>query len=285
MKRNPVLTALIALTLVLSAALGLVFLRAYRSGITIRLGDSAPPLSPPPAVPAAAPAPGYTNERLHSMLQEETAHLGIRGFLSPAEHEPQPAAEGGFLGPRLGEPGTRAQAENAIRDLAHMRRAVDAGKKQPVPLAGRTAPILAEPEAGGAIEPQPPAPAAPQESPARAPAADAWSGLYGGTPAGTFTVSDVRAWAALWRGLSRQPTPPVDFSRQEVVGVFLGPRPSGGWRVEIASSVTELPAAVVVRYQEFAPAPGRTPPEGATAPYALRVITRTSLPVRFEKIP
>jgi len=52
--------------------------------------------------------------------------------------------------------------------------------------------------------------------------------------------------------------------------------------VEIFPAVSVLPTAVVVRYRVRSPAAGRTPPEGATSPYALRAIERTSLPVRFE---
>jgi hypothetical protein len=110
-----------------------------------------------------------------------------------------------------------------------------------------------------------------------------WSGLYGGDEEGTLTVSDARAWAGLWGRLSRQPVPDLDFSRQQVVGVFLGPQASGGFSVEISPELSVLPTAVVVRYRVREPAPDRTPPEGATAPFALRAIERTALPVRFER--
>ena len=100
---------------------------------------------------------------------------------------------------------------------------------------------------------------------------------------GTLTISDAKDWENLWSRLSREPLPDVDFSRQQVVGVFLGPRPSGGFRVDISKAVQVLPASVLIRYHETAPLSGHTPPEGATAPYALRAIERTALPVRFEQ--
>ena len=290
--KRPIAVAAAALSLALCAALAVVLVRATRSGIAIRLGSGAPVLAPPPPTASALPAPqasGYTNEDLHSMLQKETSEIGIQGIVTRGERDERgEEAPEGFLGPRLGEPGTRAQAEAAIRQLTRLRRGVESGKKPTIPLAGMTVPLLTEPARGGKsleAEPAPaPAPDAPPP-PARTAQDGAWSGLYGGTQVGTLTLSDAQTWAQLWAGLSRDPLPPVDFTRQQVVGVFLGHRPTGGFRVEIDPAVTVLAAGVVVRYREVAPAPGHTAPEGPTAPYALRTIARTSLPVRFEKAP
>ncbi|MCX5796895.1 MAG: protease complex subunit PrcB family protein [Elusimicrobia bacterium] len=295
MIRRPVTTAVAVLALALCAGLGLVFLNAYRKGITIRLGEGGRPgLPPPPPTASALPdeqSQRYTNEQMHAMLQQETSQLGIQRFVPRGETEEEPTQ--GFLGPRLGGPGSRAQAESAIRELARLRRTVDAGKKKPVPLAGRVVPVLAAPESGGAaVEPEPRAPKAPRKPKAAEPAPQpqaigpgAWSGLYGGVEEGTLTISDAKSWADLWGRLSRKPAPRLDFSRQQVVGVFLGPQPTGGFRVEISSAVTASPTAVVVSYRALSPAADRTPPEGATAPYALRAIERTDRPVRFEKSP
>ena len=51
-----------------------------------------------------------------------------------------------FLGPRLGEPGTRRQAEAAIRELGAMRQAIDAGRGKPklVSIPGRVPALLTE---------------------------------------------------------------------------------------------------------------------------------------------
>jgi len=285
--RRPVTTVVAALALALCAGLGLVFLNAYRKGITIHLGESGRPSLPPPPPTASAlpdePQP-YTNEQLHSMLQEETSQLGIQHFVPRGEREAEPSE--GFLGPRLGAPGTRAQAEAAIREISRLRRSVDAGKKKPVPLSGKTVPVLAAPESGGAaVEPtaalEPPSPEG-TPAPLQSSAPGSWSGLYGGAEEGTLTISDAKAWTNLWGRLSRQPVPDLDFSRQQIVGVFLGPQPADGFRVEISSTMTVLPTAVLVRYRMLSSSADRTPPEGATAPYALRAIARTALPIRFE---
>jgi hypothetical protein len=297
--RKPVTTLVTALALALCAGLGLVFLNAYRKGITIRLGEGGRPGLPPPpptasALPDAQSQP-YTNEQLHAQLQEETAQLGIRHFLARGERQEDAHESAGFLPTRLGAPQTRAQAEAAIREISRLRRSVDSGKKKPVPLSGQTVPVLAEPEAGGAAVEA----AVPKEAPSpksslspisegtppspQASAPGYWTGLYGGAEEGTLTISDAKDWEDLWGRLSREPVPELDFSRQQVAGVFLGPRPTGGFGVEIAPAVTALPTAVVVRYREISPLAGHTPPDGATAPYALRAIVRTALPVRFEK--
>ncbi len=297
--RRPVTTIVAGLTLALCAGLGLVFINAYRKGITIRLGESGQPdlLPPPPANTALSGGQPqhYTNEQLHSMLQEETSQLGIKRFAPRGERQEEPAAS--FLGPRLGAPGARAQAETAIRDITRLRHSVDAGKKKSVRLLGKTVPVLAEPETGGAaVEPKTSQEAPPKKgnhSPLQESATspspqvettspNAWSGLYGGAEEGTLTISDSISWANLWSRLSRQPVPDLDFSRQQIVGVFLGPQPADGFRVEISSTMTVLPTAVLVRYRMLSSSADRTPPEGATAPYALRAIARTALPIRFE---
>ncbi len=288
--RRPVTTAIVASVAVLCAGLGFIFLSAYRKGITIHLGESSKPnLSPPPPAgsdrPSERPQP-YTNEQLHTILQEETSQLGIQRFVPHGEHTEGPSE--GFLGPSPGYPRFRARAETAIREIARLRRSVDSGKKTPVLLSGKTVQLLAEPESGGtSIEPVPKAGISHPEgaSPPQTFAPGSWSGLYGGAEEGTLTISDAKTWANLWNGLSRQPSPALDFSQQQIVGVFIGPQPTGGFSVEITPAVTVLPTAVVVRYRVRSPAAGRTPPEGATSPYALRAIGRTDLPVRFEKQP
>jgi hypothetical protein len=296
--KRPVSTTLGLLTLALAAGSALVFFNAYRKGITIRLGESDRPILPPPPPTASAlpdeQAPHYSNEQMHAMLQDETSQLGIRRFAERGESEEEPGQS--FLGPRLGAPGSRAMAEAAIREIARLRHNVDAGKKKPVPLAGQTVPVLAEPESGGAaVEAAaakgPPSPSPegglsplPEETPrVKTLAPGSWSGLYGGDEEGTLTVSDAQAWASLWGRLTRQPAPELDFSRRQVVGVFLGPQSSGGFSVEISPKLDVLPTAVVVRYRVRSPGADRTPPEGATAPFALLAIDRTSLPVRFER--
>lgn len=94
----------------------------------------------------------YTNDDAARDLVAESGRLGIAGFARP-EDDPG-SGDGGFLGERLGQPGTRAQAEAAIRQLAHMRRPYEREKEKAVKLPGDTATLLGEKPRGGAIEDQ-----------------------------------------------------------------------------------------------------------------------------------
>lgn len=176
-----------------------------------------------------------------------------------------------FLGARLGQPGTREQAEAHIRRFAALRRGIEAAKDKPVPIAGRTAPLLSESSAGGALAPGFPEPGV-------------WTGLYGAAEPGARIIGDEKAWKAEWESLGVREAPGVDFSKLRVAAVFLGPRPTGGYLVEILPPSVGKDA-VLVRYRETGPAPGLAPPEGGSAPYAMRAIPKTSLPVRFERTP
>ncbi|MDD5656321.1 MAG: protease complex subunit PrcB family protein [Elusimicrobia bacterium] len=259
------LALLLALAVGLLVCFVLVLAGAYRSGISVQLGESLH-LTPPPAPPRPAAGAAYSNEELHELLQRQTSALGIQGVgknSDPAEEDTS------FLGPRLGAPGTRAQAEASIRQLRRLQRAVDSGKHRPVPLAGKTVSLLAEPEDRSVGEP----------------AQDGWAGPFGGSREGCFTVSDRAEWAALWSDCCAGPVPAVDFSRWRVAAVFLGRRPTGGYRVKIDARPETGASDVAVRYREIAPEPGRTPPEGATAPYAMTLLPRSELPIRFQKRP
>jgi hypothetical protein len=69
-----------------------------------------------------------------------------------------------------------------------------------------------------------------------------------------------------------------------MVGVFLGNRPSAGYRVEVAG-VRRDGDALVVSWREVTPAPGATVSQTVTTPFALAAVTRHDGPVRFEKLP
>jgi hypothetical protein len=155
-----------------------------------------------------------------------------------------------------------------------------------VPLEGETVAVLQAPLRGGeALE----VPA--REQPSREPESGgvvaepdgSWSGSFAPEEAGQRIIRDEEGWRRLWPNCSRDPLPAVDFSRNQVAAVFLGLRPSGGYKVFI---VEARPSAdhLLVLWKETAPAPGKTPPESRTAPFTLRLIPKTGLPVRFKKI-
>ena len=83
---------------------------------------------------------------------------------------------------------------------------------------------------------------------------DAISGV---TAAQTVVVRDATAWAALWatHKSNRVPPPPlptIDFNRQAVAAVFLGPRNNGCFSVEV-TNVFQFAATAIVEYRESVP--------------------------------
>lgn len=230
-----------------------------------RWAGSGEPVMPPSA-PMAADG-RYTNEQLQAGLQRETQRLGIQTIVGPGEPPPQePVAGEGYTASR------RRQNELFRRQLVSLRHRMSA-EPESIPIKGKTAALLsadAGASSGGPLEP--------------AGLGQTWSGSYGGGDnENSRTVLDAQAWRSLWRGLSRAAAPAVDFSRHEVVCVFLGRRPTGGYRVAIAE-VAATESFVIVRYRETPPAPGKSPPEGETFPYVARVILRSDLPVRYEAV-
>jgi len=90
-------------------------------------------------------------------------------------------------------------------------------------------------------------------------------------------------WERLWRRHgSAQPAPAVDFGKVMVVGVFLGSRPTAGYRVEITRIDVEG-SAVVVRYAEKKPPADRMVAQMLTAPFHLVSCDRREGAVRFER--
>lgn len=92
-------------------------------------------------------------------------------------------------------------------------------------------------------------------------------------------------WSALWRRHARdRPMPPVDFSREMVVGVFMGSRPNAGFSTTILTTM-EVKGVLVVRYKETVPPPGALTAQIITAPYHLIAIPKATVTeFRFVKV-
>jgi len=91
-------------------------------------------------------------------------------------------------------------------------------------------------------------------------------------------------WAAVWRQhAANRPVPPIDFSREMVVGIFLGSRPTAGYRVEIVGARVEQ-ATLVVQYRETRPGRGDVTAQVVTSPYHLVALPPHPGTVRFEKV-
>lgn len=97
----------------------------------------------------------------------------------------------------------------------------------------------------------------------------------------TVVITTPSEWKTLWRLHARAAVPSVDFNHDMVIGVFAGTR-EDLWSVDIQSIEVQADN-VVVTYQDHP-----LPPEAGVAaptnrPYELRVIAKSSLPVRFNQ--
>jgi hypothetical protein len=91
-------------------------------------------------------------------------------------------------------------------------------------------------------------------------------------------------WAGLWQSHAPdRPLPAVDFSKDMVVAIFLGSRPSAGYSVEI-TGVKEVNGAVVVQYHETAPRADAVTAQVITDPFHIAVIPKRDGDVIFEKV-
>ena len=99
----------------------------------------------------------------------------------------------------------------------------------------------------------------------------------------TASADTEAEWTTLWKKHSfDKPAPHVDFSKEMVVAVFIGSRPTAGFSVEIVAAA-ERDGKFVVTYKEAQPAPGGISAQVLTAPYHIAAVSKSSLPVTFEK--
>ena len=92
-------------------------------------------------------------------------------------------------------------------------------------------------------------------------------------------------WTRLWQQHSpERPRPAVDFSKEMVVGVFMGSRPHAGFSTAIVSTAAAN-GALIVRYTETLPKPGTVSAQILTFPYHLVAFAKTDVKdVKFEKV-
>ena len=98
------------------------------------------------------------------------------------------------------------------------------------------------------------------------------------------TVRSAAEWGALWKeNGANAPLPAVDFSREMVVGVFVGTRPTAGYGVEIIRAIGNS-STLVVEYVETAPSRDTITAQVLTAPYHLAAIPKRDGTVVFKKV-
>lgn len=114
-------------------------------------------------------------------------------------------------------------------------------------------------------------------------ASDSMSGID--TPRQAVARSD-QEWGALWQqhaGLGK-PAPKVDFSKRTVVAVFLGSRPSAGYRVEV-SGTRQQGKTLIVAWREIPPARDSLLAQVLTSPAHLVSIPKFDGEIKFERAP
>lgn len=97
-------------------------------------------------------------------------------------------------------------------------------------------------------------------------------------------VRDAAEWRMLWQQHApNRPLPPVDFSKESVIAIFMGSRNTAGYSVTILST-TDANGVLIVKYRETNPSPGGVAAQVLTVPYHIVAIPRTSAArVQFEK--
>jgi hypothetical protein len=92
-------------------------------------------------------------------------------------------------------------------------------------------------------------------------------------------------WTALWRQHSPdRPKPKVDFSKEMVIGLFMGSRSNAGFSTAVTTT-TAANGALIVKYTETIPAQGAITAQILTFPYHLVAIPRSDVKdVKFEKV-
>ena len=102
---------------------------------------------------------------------------------------------------------------------------------------------------------------------------------------GLVVVPSREEWSKLWarhasRSLQKPQEPVIDWSRELVVGVFAGERPTAGYAVRVERVVPEKDR-VLVEAAENKPAKDAFVPQVITRPYHFVAIERSALPIEL----
>ena len=90
-------------------------------------------------------------------------------------------------------------------------------------------------------------------------------------------------WEKLWaEHAGNRERPAVDFSREMVVALFAGTRPTAGYSVEIVG-VRGEGDTTIVEYRESAPPRDAITAQVMTSPFVIVAIPKSAGIVRFEK--
>ncbi len=109
-----------------------------------------------------------------------------------------------------------------------------------------------------------------------------WQGLHPRTAVfQTVVVRSSSEWQMVWKD---QNPPAIDFDHLMVVGIFAGNKPTAGYAVDIVDVKTS-PNQITVTYRETSPPVGARLVLILTQPFDLQAISKTNLPITFQKTP
>jgi len=98
-------------------------------------------------------------------------------------------------------------------------------------------------------------------------------------------VRDAKRLAAFWRehagDSTGMPIPVVDFAKSDVVAVFAGAKPTGGYRVSI-DRVKRVGKAAVIEATIHKPGPGAITTQAFTFAFAMKSVPKLPAQVRFK---
>ena len=96
-------------------------------------------------------------------------------------------------------------------------------------------------------------------------------------------VQSAAEWNTLWsQHAGDRAKGPVDFTKEMVLAVFLGTRPTAGFSVEIVGA-REEGATLIVSYRETRPQPGSVAAQVLTSPYHLVAVPKHG-DVKWERV-
>ncbi|MDD5301695.1 MAG: protease complex subunit PrcB family protein [Elusimicrobia bacterium] len=241
--------------------------------------DETPELSAPEpsssliSTPLDNASTGFTNEMQAANLTKETSELGIQQISKNIE-EGDSGQENRPAPPPLTAVEKKermAQLKEMRMEFTRMRRGIDGARDKSVALPGSTAAIIPGRESGGML-------GAVEDGPG------VWSGAYGGAvETGERVVSDAAVWAELWGRLSRETPPAIDFEKTRVAAVFVGPRPTSGYRARLIDISAEK-ERYLLRWYEEGPGEGEAVADGATAPFLLVSVPKDDRAIRWDKV-
>jgi len=104
------------------------------------------------------------------------------------------------------------------------------------------------------------------------------------THSGQVVIRNDHQWISFWaEHHPDEAAPDVDFTRNMVIGVFSGSRPADQFAIQIVN-VRATSNSVIAEYREVLPPTGTFAVNVSVYPYDIKVIPRTTLPVKFNLV-